>query len=60
MRNHQPRYEIHVGHGGSYWVLRVVNDRAQIIERFEEREEAESFIACLNHIQTAPRRLALQ
>lgn len=58
MRNHRPKYEVYEGYGPSYWVLRTIDGKAELIERFESRDQAEDFMAMMNHIASAPRRLA--
>jgi hypothetical protein len=55
---HRPTYEIYHGIGGYYWVVRIVDNKATLVDRYEDRETAEDMIALMTHIHTAPRRLA--
>jgi hypothetical protein len=44
---------------GSFYVTRVVDGEEHVIDRFDDRERAENFVAFLNEIADAPRRLAM-
>jgi hypothetical protein len=58
MRNHQPTYQIHEGCAGFFWLLRIVGNHVELIERFEDRQSAEEFMDFLAYVHIAPRRLA--
>jgi hypothetical protein len=51
-------YEICRTRGGFY-VLRIVAGEETVIDRFDHEHEAVAFVAFLNHIAEAPRRLAM-
>jgi hypothetical protein len=44
---------------GSFYVTRVADGEEHVIDRFDDRERAENFVAFLNEIAGAPRRLAM-
>lgn len=50
-------YEVYRTRGG-FFVLRIVAGEENVIERFDDKAEAESFVAFLNYVATAPDRLA--
>lgn len=50
-------YGVIQSHSG-FWVYRITQDRAQIIERFDNLSEAEDFLSFAMYIAGAARRLA--
>ena len=44
---------------GGFYVLRIVAGEETVIDRFDREHDAFAFVALLNHIAEAPRRLAM-
>jgi hypothetical protein len=53
----QPKYEIYKSQFSSFYVVRLIEDQAKVVDRFEERQVAEHFITFLNLVDDARRRL---
>ena len=58
MRKHHPHYEI-IPSASAFYVVRVIDGRGQIIDRFATRTAAEDFMAFLTHANAVSRFLAV-